>query len=247
MSASWCDISKDFSAGLPVSRRARQAGRRFLALGRTCPRTTVLSTRRAFRRCRAILQREPGTNHDDSHRLPSLKAPTAPSQAHRLTRSVHCHCRCVHCRHAQSAIRHCYTLHWLVLRPCANDRFWHLHLTLTPTPTSGAPSLLPKIHHPGRVRVCVCTPARRCKKFIATCPPHQLTCIHTLEFYVPAQRACASRTVVAEHAAYRHPPHDARKLVAHAHLGPQLAVDPFCFYSPLAPPPLPLLQFSSTP
>ena len=99
MSASWCescDISKDFSAGLPVSRRARQAGRRFLALGRTCPRTTVLSTRRAFRRCRAILQREPGTNHDDSHRLPSLKAPTAPSQAHRLTRSVHCHCHC-HC------------------------------------------------------------------------------------------------------------------------------------------------------
>lgn len=134
MSASWCDISKDFSAGLPVSRRARQAGRRFLALGRTCPRTTVLSTRRAFRRCRAILQRVPGTNHDDSHRLPSLKAPTAPSQAHTISplplplRALQTH-----------AIRHCYTLHWLVLRPCANDRFWHLHLTLTPTPTSGAP------------------------------------------------------------------------------------------------------------
>ena len=55
----------------------------------------------------------------------------APKPQPHLTRSVHCHCRCVHCRHAQSAIRHCYTLHWLVLRPCANDRFWHLHLNLT--------------------------------------------------------------------------------------------------------------------
>ena len=68
-------------------------------------------------------------------------------------------------------------------------------------------------------------------------PPHQLTCVsyaHCLRAR-PARLCipnCRSRT---RNAAYRRQSHDARKLVAHAHLGPQLAVDPFCFYSPLAP------------
>ena len=77
------------------------------------------------------------------------------------------------------------------------------------------------------------------------CPPHQLTCVRTLTACAPAQRACApSQPVVAENATQpTDPSHDARKLVAHALLGPQLAVDPLLLLFPIgARSPYPLLQ-----
>lgn len=75
------------------------------------------------------------------------------------------------------------------------------------------------------------------------CPPHQLT-VRPLAACVPAQRACAPQPAVAGNATQpTNPSHDARKLIAYALLGPQLAVDPLLLLFPIgARSPYPLLQ-----
>lgn len=136
MSVCWCNISKDFSASLPASRSSPPSRSPF-------PRqTSVPALRRPF------LPLEPSVGavllykgEPDTIESPPLEPSPhrhAPSHEHPSAAST-------------ARLSSLHALHWFILRPCANDRIRHLHLT----PTSSAPSQLPKIHYPGRI--CACT------------------------------------------------------------------------------------------